>query len=105
MIECDVALDLLPVYADGAASNATERLVEEHLAKCADCRRALLELRREEAPAAPEAEEAAGEYLELSRRIRRRRAVHMILFGAVALTAAYFAAAELIAGGSDEKEI
>ncbi len=103
MIECDVVLDLLPVYADGAASNATERLVEEHLAACADCRRALRELRREETPRETAAEEA-GEYLALSRRIRRRRAAHLFAFSAVALTAAYFVLTELIAGGPDGKE-
>lgn len=103
MIGCDVALDLLPVYADGAASNATERLVEEHLSVCADCRRALRELRQEKAPRETAAQEA-GEYLALSRRIRRRRAVHLVAFGAMALTAAYFIVTELIAGGPDGKE-
>ena len=101
MIECDVTLDLLPIYADGAASNATERLVEEHLAVCADCRRALLELRREDSPRRDDAAEQAGEYLELSRRIRRRRAVHLIAFGALALTALFAVAAELL---TDEPE-
>ena len=104
MIECDVALDLLPLYADGAASNATERLVEEHLAACADCRRALRELRREEPPRENAAAQEAGEYLALSRRIRRRRAVHLVAFGAMALTAAYFVATELISGIPDGKE-
>ena len=35
--ECDVIEDLLPLYQDGACTNATKRAVEEHLAECPKC--------------------------------------------------------------------
>lgn len=36
--ECYVILDLLPSYAEGLTSEATNRLVEEHLDKCKKCK-------------------------------------------------------------------
>jgi predicted anti-sigma-YlaC factor YlaD len=51
MVSCDVICDLMVVYASGEASSETERLVEEHLARCPTCRQALGE------------EEAVGEAL------------------------------------------
>lgn len=40
MLSCDVTTDLMPVYESGEASAETRRLIEEHLAGCAACRRA-----------------------------------------------------------------
>ncbi len=40
MLSCDVITDLQVVYASGEASAETRRLVEEHLAQCANCRAA-----------------------------------------------------------------
>ena len=36
-LHCDVIQDLLPLYADGACSEESRRLVEEHLTECGDC--------------------------------------------------------------------
>lgn len=38
-INCNVIGDLLPLYVDGAVSEDTKKLVEEHLAECADCKK------------------------------------------------------------------
>lgn len=43
--ECDVIEDLLPLYQDGACSNATIRTVEEHLAECPKCTELLKKLK------------------------------------------------------------
>ncbi|SFH25582.1 Putative zinc-finger [Desulfotomaculum arcticum] len=48
--ECEIIKDLLPLYADGVASAATLKMVEQHLAQCAGCRE-LLEMYRQ--PALP----------------------------------------------------
>ena len=40
-LSCDVIRDLLPLYADRAASADTAALVEEHLASCPACREEL----------------------------------------------------------------
>ena len=39
--ECEFVSDLLPLYAEGIASESTCRLVEEHIAGCEECRSAL----------------------------------------------------------------
>jgi len=40
MLSCEVISDLMVVYASGEASAETQRLVEEHLARCPACREA-----------------------------------------------------------------
>ena len=40
-ITCDVIEDLLPLYAEGLASDDSRILVEEHLKTCIDCKRQL----------------------------------------------------------------
>ncbi len=39
MISCNVILDILPLFIDGAVSEDTKRLVEDHLDGCESCRR------------------------------------------------------------------
>lgn len=46
-ISCNVIGDLLPLYVDGAVSEDTKKLVEEHLAECADCKKAAEEMGKE----------------------------------------------------------
>lgn len=40
-ISCDIIKDLMPSYADGICSEATEKCVEEHIEGCSKCRQAL----------------------------------------------------------------
>ncbi|MFI3326315.1 MAG: zf-HC2 domain-containing protein [Clostridia bacterium] len=37
-IDCDVILDLLPLYHDEVVSESTKKLIEEHLSECDNCR-------------------------------------------------------------------
>ena len=46
-INCNVIGDLLPLYVDGAVSEDTKKLVEEHLAECADCKKAAEDMEKE----------------------------------------------------------
>lgn len=45
MERCEIIRDLLPVYADGLASEATIERVEEHLAQCEICRDLLAQMK------------------------------------------------------------
>jgi hypothetical protein len=36
--ECDLVADLLPIYIDGKASEATKEFIEEHIKTCQDCK-------------------------------------------------------------------
>lgn len=38
-ISCDMAIDLIPLYKDGAASEDSRNALEEHLRTCKDCSR------------------------------------------------------------------
>ena len=88
-VACDVIRDLLPLYAAGGASDSSKALVEEHLAVCPACKKALEELR------APETipKQAGMEPLRaIRRRLRRRRILTALLAGAIVfalLTALY----------------
>ena len=35
--QCDIVRDILPLYVDGACSEASAEMVKEHLTACADC--------------------------------------------------------------------
>ena len=59
-LSCPVVRDLLPLYAEGLASEETASLVEAHLGACPDCRAALEAVR---APAELPAEKRDGAVL------------------------------------------
>ena len=46
-ISCNIIGDLLPLYVDGAVSEDTKKLVEEHLAECEECKKAAEEMGKE----------------------------------------------------------
>ena len=37
-IECDLVADLLPIYIDGKASDASKKFLEEHIKTCEECK-------------------------------------------------------------------
>lgn len=51
-ISCDIIRDLLPSYADGLTSSASNQLIEEHLPTCESCAAFLKTIRTPELPAA-----------------------------------------------------
>ena len=36
--ECDLVADLLPIYIDGKASDASKKFIEEHIKTCEECK-------------------------------------------------------------------
>ena len=45
--KCDIIQDLLPLYADGCLSEASAKLVDEHLAECEECKTTLAQMKKE----------------------------------------------------------
>ncbi len=48
-ISCEIIRDVLPLYAEDMASNATRNMVDEHLCKCDGCAKELDSLKRAQA--------------------------------------------------------
>ena len=74
-LECDIVLDLLPLYAEGLLRERSRVLVEEHLEGCPACRAALAELK------APEV--AVEGHVEPLKEFRRRFRRHTFTVAAI----------------------
>ena len=76
-ISCDVAKDLLPLYAEDLCSEDSKRLLQEHLQTCGDCRVQYERMKNAELfPAeTQEADEQSAEtcLTAYAKKIRRRR--------------------------------
>lgn len=71
--ECNIVKDLLPLCLDGAASEDSRKLVEEHTAICEDCAKE----RREMLLALPENQEPQTEQAVLKKAAKKLRRKHM----------------------------
>lgn len=75
MMHCDIIRDLLPSYIDGLTSEASTKLVEEHLAQCPQCRsyyRAMKEDSPLRSAAAAENRKELQPFKKLRRKVKRR---------------------------------
>ena len=70
MNDCGVVQDLLPLYADGAASGDTVKYIRRHLAECSACREALRRVKREAEAGIPKVAVEPEElrFLEINRK-------------------------------------
>ncbi len=99
MDNCDVVRDLLPLYVDGACSEASRALVDEHIAACPSCAKMLSQLRDNACEDSLRRE--AGAVLAPRRWRNRAFAASCALAGFVCVPACVLAALEpeLAAGG------
>lgn len=102
-LPCDTVMDLLPLYCDGEASEASAEAVKEHLKSCPDCSRAYkryretLRLETSAYPAA-DAEEVdyRDRYLVLSEKIAKKRLLVALTVAAYVCASAGFMLAKYI---------
>lgn len=88
-ISCKVIKDLLPLYADGACSDETKKLVEKHIGDCEDCFEAL---RKMQSPIETEKSEAIKKRYSAKKafkKIRRIWVVSVIIVLVIAIPLAY----------------
>lgn len=79
---CEIAQDLLPLYADGVCSEPSKNLVEAHLAGCPACRQLLTRMRGTLVETVLELETARA--MENHRTVQRRKsAVTGIVFAGI----------------------
>ena len=90
-LNCEIIRDLLPSYIDGLTSQESNRLVEEHLESCAECREYLKEMQADLSSEASveKNKKAIRPFRKLNRRVKQRIAaaagaavlVCVVLFG------------------------
>ena len=100
---CEVIMDLLPLYHDGVCSEESREMVEEHLEECESCKRALMEIRREISAANVSRQDAGRAWRTLTRNLWIRRVTAIIL--AVVLTVAAVLVGKEIYEWDQEKAI
>ncbi|MCM1165231.1 MAG: zf-HC2 domain-containing protein [Lachnospiraceae bacterium] len=82
-MKCNIARDLLPLYAEGLCGEETARELEEHFAECEKC--AVL---KDGLPMPEGGEKAAEKEIKPFKRIRRRFKLSAVTVAALALVAA-----------------
>lgn len=79
-MNCDIIKDLLPSFADGLTSEASNEAVREHLAQCESCRDYYDKMREEKAPVL----EKAGREIDYFLRVREDT-IRRVMIAAVAV--------------------
>lgn len=102
-LHCDVIQDLLPVYADDLASDATRKVVDEHLKDCQGCREALKAMRSPE-PERAEAEQKELDFLQTARK-RGLRSRLIVALAILLLTAVAFCLRTFVIGSKSQAEL
>ena len=92
--ECNIVKDLLPLCIDGAASEDSRELVDEHTARCEDCARE----RREMMVALPKNPEPQEEQAMLEKAARKLRRKHMRRGGVMTIIGLLMGIALMIGG-------
>ena len=72
-MNCEIIRDLLPLYADGLASEASRRKIEEHTAQCPDCKKLLNEMTAPMEPEPEDEEQRVMRILQAQRKKARRK--------------------------------
>ena len=101
--ECEVILDLLPLYHDGVCSEKSKEMVEEHLKECESCQKALGEIRKEVSAPNVSRQDAGRAWKTLTRNLWIRRVAAIVL--TVVLTVAAAAAGKEIYEWDQERTI
>ena len=85
---CSVVFDLLPLYADDSCSARTAELIRHHLLTCKKCRNFLHSIK---APSNKTADGdipfSAPDYVSISKRLKKRRAIKNTLLTVSAVSA------------------
>jgi len=87
-IDCAVINDLLPLYKDGAVSEKTVELIEEHFQTCAECK-GEFETLGEELPKIAEATDTAKRFSKLMKKQRIKRIISIIVAFATAFVVSF----------------
>lgn len=82
--ECDIVKDLLPLYAEGLTSKASNAFVEEHLKTCQDCPKILKQIREEPLPEENASQEELPMQAFAKTYRKKKRSLAVLIAGAAA---------------------
>ncbi len=71
--KCEVVTDLAPMYHDGVASDASKKLVKEHLKECSECRKYYKKYRPVEGVKMDTPVSEVADFVLLAKQMRKRR--------------------------------
>ena len=71
--KCEVVTDLAPMYHDGVASEASKKMVKEHLKACSECRKYYKKYRPVEGVKMETPVTEVADFVLLAKKMRRRR--------------------------------
>ena len=71
--KCEVVTDLAPMYHDGVVSEASKKLVEEHLKECSECKKYYKKYRPVEGVKMETPVTEVADFVLLAKKMRRRR--------------------------------
>ncbi len=77
--ECAIVRDLLPLYVEGMASEASKRFVKEHISECGECAEELKKIQWSNEQIHQEGTEAILELKTLKRKLRNRKYRSIVL--------------------------
>ena len=91
-LPCEVIADLLPLYSDGACSEQSAALVEEHICSCEKCKKALADMSEPyETKNKPDEEQMLAKSIFKIRKKLNRKIIFRSTAIALALFCAFFA--------------
>ncbi|MGX7107932.1 zf-HC2 domain-containing protein [Facklamia miroungae] len=81
--DCDLIVDLLPLYVEGVLSQTSNEIVEEHLRECEDCIELLEELKKDNSLRLKEKESYETHVKEYTERVKKRKRIIRLALGAL----------------------
>ncbi len=91
--ECNVVRDLLPIYADRATTEDSDKFVKRHLLECEQCSLYYKSVTKKNLKAVSSSELPLSNYEMLAKKLNKRKKVKQVAFTAGLVAAASFGAA------------
>ena len=85
MNECNIVKDLLPLYAEHMTSEDSNRMIEEHLKTCSECREELKRIQNEENTEIND-DQMSKSFMHVSQKFRKNRLETILLTASIACT-------------------
>ena len=101
MMNCDIIRDLLPLYADGLASEESSRQIEAHTAHCPACKKLLEEMTAPLEQEPVDEEQRAMEILQKHYKKQRRKTVLTWIAALLAVALVIWGAMEIRYSGEE----